>query len=108
MFVDVAINAKFYADDEGDDILENQWIDASNRFNSLMQQNLPEEAFKQLLRANDSFAAVAQHIADEAVRAFFIEVNGDFGDLLAKRELGPINDYMIDAYPKFQQLLGCQ
>lgn len=107
VFVDVANNAKNSADNDGDEILESQWIDASERFNKYMEDGDTDNAFKMLRQANQSFKNVAPHIEDAELSAYFIKVNKELEDLLDEGDFNAINTYMRGAYPQFKEKIHC-
>lgn len=106
MWVDIANAAQNFASVPGNHIL-NTWIYASNNFNVDLENGNMEDAVDMLYQANSSFGAVAKYINNVGLSNYFTQVYQDFGALLDIGNLGDINDYMIAAYPKFKQLLGC-
>lgn len=104
----MATNSKQYSDEEGIEILDGEWIDASEKFNEYMKNNDTENGFKMLNQANDSFKNVQSHIITNSNLAdYFGKVNTEFGDLLAKGNIKDINNYMINAYTEFKDKLDC-
>lgn len=108
VWVDVAKNCfALTSDQEGEDAL-NSWIEASNKFNTDLQNGDTDGAFDALHQANDSFADVAPHIDDPDLSKYFATVHEEFGPLVDSQDLDDINQYMIDALPIFKEKLGCE
>lgn len=59
-------------------------------------------AFAMLHQADDSFKAVAPHIDNPALKAFFLKTFKDFGKKLETKDVKQINDFMVKVHPDFQ------
>lgn len=107
VWVDIANNSyQWIIDLRGNTALDS-WINASEKFNDVMQKGDEDEAFKRLHQADDSFADLALYIGKEDLAQYYKQVYKEFGDLLKTKDLQKINDYMVQAYPQFKQKLGC-
>lgn len=108
VFVDVSNECKYYADDEGKVILENQWNNASRMYNEQMKKKDMAGANASLFQADGSFKDVKPHIiSNKALAEYFGIVYTEFRELLIKGVLEDINNYMKGAYLKFRQVLNC-
>lgn len=99
---DVSNCAKQFADPEGKAILEKQWNGASTKFNECMPAGDIKCSFAMLHQANGAFAAVAPHINNPKLKAYFLKINKDFGDELETEDVGKINAFMVRVHPDFQ------
>lgn len=97
--------AKQFADPEGKAILQN-FIDASREFNDYMEPGNQAESFKMLHQANDAFAAVAPHIKNPYIKAFFLKTYKEFGAELATKNIDAVNAYMEKVVSSFKAALG--
>lgn len=101
-WIDVSNCAKQWADPQGKEMLENQWNDASIRFNDYMEKGDQAGAFAMLEQVNNVFLAVAPHIDNPELRALFLKTYKDFSDILKTKNIPKINDYMINEHPIFK------
>lgn len=103
-WVDVANNAKQWADADGLNILEN-WILASESFNSALEASpqLYDVAANTLRQADLSFGLLSSHIVgNPGLAQFLADTYTSFGAVLDNGTYDDINAYMINALPNFQ------
>ena len=102
VWVDVANCAKQFADPQGVKILNDEWIPASETFNTAMEKGDQATSFKMLNQANMSFKNVAPHIKDANLKAYFLKTYDEFGAKLKTKDIKAINQYMVNVHKAFQ------
>lgn len=111
VWVDIANNARQWADADGQNILDN-WNLASTNFDYSFQANpsanpvLAGVIANTLRQAQLSFGLLKSHIVgNDAFAQFLADTDVSFKAQLDSGDNDSINAYMINAYPNFQNVI---